>query len=53
MKKITIDNIGLILAQPLDKKIEWIGQREPQRQLQACWLKIDDNDLPLIDFAVP
>jgi len=47
MKKITIDNIGLILAQPLDKKIEWIGQREPQRQLQACWLKIDDNDLPL------
>jgi AAA+ superfamily predicted ATPase len=47
MKKITIENVELILSHPLKRKIEWIGQEEPQRQLLACWLTVDQKDLPL------
>ncbi len=47
MKQIKIDNVELILSSPVKKEIEWIGQHEPLRQLQACWLTIDESDLPL------
>jgi hypothetical protein len=47
MNKITIENVELILSHPLKRTIKWIGQEEPQRQLLACWLKVDQKDLPL------
>ena len=47
MQKITIDTVELSLSHPLGNPVEWIGQEEPQRQLLACWLKIDKKDLPL------
>ncbi len=47
MKKITIDNVELTLSHPLGTPVEWIGQEEPQRQLLACWLIVDKQDLPL------
>ncbi len=37
----------LHLAQPHDFATEWIGQREILKQLLACWLVVDDRDLPL------
>lgn len=47
MKKVTIDDVELILSHPLGKVNKWIGQDEPQRQLLACWLTVDKEDLPL------
>ncbi len=47
MTKKIIDNVELILAHPLKQMGEWIGQEEPQRQLLACWLSVDKDDLPL------
>lgn len=42
-----IDGVTLHLAQPMDAAQEWIGGREILQQLLACWLVIDDRDLPL------
>lgn len=46
MKKV-IDNVELMLSHPLQNQVQWIGQMEPLRQLQACWLVIDKDDLAL------
>lgn len=48
MRTVTIDNVELNLAHPSGVTMEWIGQAEPLRQLSACWLTIDDKDLPLV-----
>ena len=42
-----IDNVELVLSNPIVVDIEWIGQQEPMRQLMACWLIVADTDLPL------
>lgn len=42
-----VDGVTLRLAQPLDAVQEWIGERETLTQLLACWLVIDEKDLPL------
>ena len=42
-----IDNVELILSNPVDVDTEWIGQEEPLRQLLACWLTVAEADLPL------
>jgi MoxR-like ATPase len=47
MNKVTIDNVELILSHPIASASDWIGQLEPMRQLLACWLVVDDKDLPL------
>ncbi|MBD3347510.1 MAG: AAA domain-containing protein [Chitinivibrionales bacterium] len=47
MKKVTINDIELVLSNPVDSTIEWIGQDEPLRQILACWLIVDNKDLPL------
>ena len=47
MPSITIDNVELILSNPIAVDNEWIGQQEPMRQLMACWLTVADSDLPL------
>jgi MoxR-like ATPase len=44
---IVVDGVTLRLAKPLDVVQEWIGAREILTQLLACWLVIDDKDLPL------
>lgn len=47
MDTITINDVKLTLADPIDIETQWIGQDEPLYQLQACWLKVTDADLPL------
>ena len=42
-----IDGIHLHLSQPHEAQGEWIGQGEILRQLLACWIVVDDKDLPL------
>jgi len=44
---VEIDGVSLKLAAPMDNRAEWIGQREVLKQLLACWLVVDDQDLPL------
>ncbi|MGH7230754.1 MAG: AAA family ATPase [Nitrospiraceae bacterium] len=46
-RSVVVDGVTLRLAQPLDASQEWIGAREILTQLLACWLVIDDKDLPL------
>jgi MoxR-like ATPase len=47
MNTYKIDNVELVLSHPLEINAEWIGQSEPMRQLIACWMVVDTNDLPL------
>lgn len=44
---IDIDGVRLALSRPNDNLGRWIGQREILQQLLACWLVVDDLDLPL------
>ena len=46
-RSIVVDGVTLRLAQPIDAGQEWIGARETLTQLLACWLVIDEKDLPL------
>lgn len=44
---VDIDGVRLKLATPMQNRAEWIGQKDVLKQLLACWLVVDDADLPL------
>ena len=44
---IEIDGVQLRLSHPHQTQGEWIGQQEILSQLLACWLVVDEQDLPL------
>ncbi len=44
---ITIDGVTLKLAHPYEGTGQWIGQTEVLTQLLACWMTVDETDLPL------
>jgi len=44
---VEIGGIRLNFSQPDASEGKWIGQPEVLRQLLACWLVVDDADLPL------
>jgi MoxR-like ATPase len=44
---VDIGGVRLFLGGPDDSPGEWIGQREILKQLLACWLTVDERDLPL------
>jgi MoxR-like ATPase len=46
-KKAVIDGVSLHLAHPIATSQSWIGSHEILKQLLACWLVIDERDLPL------
>lgn len=46
-RTVVVDGVTLHLSQPMDSVQEWIGEREILKQLLACWLVIDEKDLPL------
>jgi MoxR-like ATPase len=46
-KSIEIQNVLLHLSQSHEATSEWIGQRELLKQVLACWLVVDERDLPL------
>ncbi|RUL88106.1 AAA family ATPase [Tautonia sociabilis] len=46
-KAVEIGGVTLHLSTPDTTEQEWIGQDEILRQLLACWLVVDDRDLPL------
>jgi MoxR-like ATPase len=44
---VDIQGVRLRLAAPMQNSSEWIGQKEVLKQLLACWLVVDKQDLPL------
>jgi MoxR-like ATPase len=44
---LTIDDVVIHLATPTEIAVEWIGQEEVMKQLQAAWMVLDEKDLPL------
>ena len=46
-RRVVVDGVSLRLAQQIEAFQEWIGAREILTQLLACWLIIDERDLPL------
>ena len=44
---IEIDGVRLALSRPNENVGRWIGQQEILQQLLACWLVVDQHDLPL------
>ena len=46
-KSLTIENVEVHLANPVDIQVQWIGQEEPMTQLLACWLAVASGDTPL------
>ena len=46
-EKVQIGDVQLKLSQPHEASGEWIGQGEILKQLLACWLVVDQHDLPL------
>lgn len=51
-ESIEIDGVRLQLAKPQTTKSRWIGQVEILRQLLACWLVVDRDDMPLTPRVV-
>ncbi len=46
-ESVEIEGVRLFLSHPDQSVGTWIGQREILKQLLACWLVVDDHDLPL------
>lgn len=44
---VEIDGVRLHLAQADQSSGDWIGQDEVLKQMLACWLVVDEKDLPL------
>lgn len=45
--QVEVGGVLLHLSQPDTSKSTWIGQNEVLKQLLACWLVVDEQDLPL------
>ncbi len=46
-KPVKIDGVTLHLASPYAGVSQWIGQQEILQQVLACWLIVDESDMPL------
>ena len=46
-QSVEINGVHLQLGNPDGSDGNWIGQVEILKQLLACWLVVDDRDLPL------
>lgn len=47
VQSVKIQGVELFVGPPVGGRQEWIGQGGPLRELLACWLVLDDKDLPL------
>ncbi|TWT83910.1 Denitrification regulatory protein NirQ [Planctomycetes bacterium CA13] len=44
---VEVDGVRLKLSHPYEAPGQWIGQQEILMQLLACWITVDESDLPL------
>lgn len=47
METMLVQGVELILSTPTRTPMQWVGHREVQRQLQAAWLILSNQDLPM------
>ena len=47
MESRRFGDIQLVMATPVTKRVEWIGQGELLDQVLACWSLVTEDDLPL------
>ena len=50
-RTLLVEGVTLHLSRPMTAVQEWIGDREILKQLLACWLVIDEKDLPFFLHA--
>jgi MoxR-like ATPase len=43
---ITMGSLEVMLAQPAELPLRWVGQKELIKQVLAAWMVIDDRDVP-------
>jgi len=46
-EKMKVGGVELALGHPVEGEQQWIGQGETIRELMACWMVLDEKDLPL------
>lgn len=47
MQKTTINNVEVYLSHPDELNISIVGAFEVRKQIKACWLVLEEDDLPL------
>lgn len=47
METIVIDGVTIHLSEPDHVENDWVGNMEVLNQLQACWISVHPDDLPL------
>lgn len=47
MKTVTIDGVAIELVPPDDLEMQWVGNLDVLHQLQACWMIVHPDDIPL------
>lgn len=47
METMKIQGVELILSQPTQMDLSWVGAQEVKRQLEASWLILSNQDLPM------
>lgn len=47
MEKVIIDGVEVHLGEPDEVPMTWVGQEELVTQVQAAWLMVGEEDLPL------
>ncbi|MBW1702180.1 MAG: AAA family ATPase [Deltaproteobacteria bacterium] len=47
MEKVIIDGVEVHLGEPDEVPMNWVGQEELVTQVQAAWLMVGEEDLPL------
>ena len=47
MEKVIIDGVEVHLGEPDEVPMNWVGQEDLVKQVQAAWLVVGDEDLPL------
>lgn len=47
MDTMIVQGVELVLSQPLRMELNWIGNAEVKRQLEAAWLILSNQDLPM------
>ncbi len=45
-KTVTIGSLEVMLAQPAELPLKWVGQKELVKQVLAAWMVIDEKDVP-------
>ena len=46
-EKVEISGVELILSEPANVNMEWVGNEDLINELKATWLIVDDDDIPL------